>query len=54
MCGIFLVISKKKLNKKKCINSETFIKSRGPDVTNNSFFNKRVFLSNSILSIQAK
>ena len=55
MCGIFLVISKKKLNKKKCINSETFIKSRGPDVTNNSFFfNKRVFLSNSILSITGK
>ena len=38
MCGIFLAISKKKLNKKKCINSETLIKSRGPDITNNSFF----------------
>ena len=55
MCGIFLAISKKKLNKKKCINSETLIKSRGPDITNNSFFfNKKVFLANTILSISGK
>ena len=55
MCGIFLAISKKKLNKKKCIDSEALIKSRGPDITNNSFFfNKKVFLTNTILSISGE
>lgn len=55
MCGIFLAISKKKLNKKKCVDSEALIKSRGPDITNNSFFfNKKVFLTNTILSISGE
>lgn len=52
MCGILLIISKNKLDKNNCLKAESFIKSRGPDFLNNSFFsNGRIFLSNSILSI---
>ena len=52
MCGILLIVSKKKLHKDNCLKAESFIKSRGPDFLNNSFFLKdKIFLSNSILSI---
>ena len=54
MCGILLIISKTKLNKIRCSNAEKFIKSRGPDITVNSYFKKNIFLSNSILSINGK
>ena len=43
MCGILLIVSKYKLNKDSCLKAESFIKSRGPDFLNNSFFKKIKF-----------
>ena len=55
MCGILLVVSKNKVDKKKCLKSQKFIKSRGPDKINFRFLlNNKIFLSNSILSITGK
>ena len=55
MCGILLVVSKNKVDKNKCLKSQKFIKSRGPDKINFRFFlNNKIFLSNSILSITGK
>lgn len=52
MCGILLIVSKKKLDKKKCLISQKSIETRGPDRILNKYFNNgKIFLSNSILSI---
>ena len=53
MCGIFVAISKKKkLNKQICINSAKNLYNRGPDIFKYNFFlDKRLFISNTILSI---
>jgi asparagine synthase (glutamine-hydrolysing) len=55
MCGIFLVISKKKLLKKKCLNVLNVLKKRGPDAYKFEFFNNdQIFLCNTILNITGK
>ena len=55
MCGIFLVISKKKLLKKKCLNALNLLKKRGPDTYKFEFFNNdQIFLCNTILNITGK
>ncbi len=52
MCGIFLAISKKKIDKKKCFKVLENLKQRGPDEFKYSFFNKdKIFLCNTILNI---
>jgi len=53
MCRIFIEISKKKkLNKQICINSAKNLYNRGPDILKYNFFlDKRLFISNTILSI---
>ena len=49
MCGILLIVSKKKLDKKKCLISQKSIETRGPDRILNKYFNNgKIFLSNSI------
>jgi len=57
MCGIFTVLSKKNqpLNPKKCFDALNELYNRGPDIAKYKFFlNKRLFISNSILSITGK
>ena len=56
MCGIFLIVSKKnKLDKKICIKSAKDLYNRGPDVLKyNFFFKKKLFISNTILSLAGK
>lgn len=53
MCGIFIVIAKKKiLNKSKCMRSVRLLYNRGPDILKYNFYNKRkLFISNTVLSI---
>ena len=53
MCGIFLAFSKKKpLNKKICNFSIKDLFNRGPDnLKFNYFFNEKLFIANTILSI---
>ena len=55
MCGIFLVISKKKIHKKNCLNVLNNLKNRGPDACKFEFFNNsKIFLCNTILNITGK
>lgn len=55
MCGIFLVISKKKIQKKKCMNVVNILKKRGPDAYKFEFLNNdKFFLCNTILNITGK
>ena len=56
MCGIFLIYSKKGyLNKKDCLNATEKIKSRGPDkLLKNFYFNRKLYIANSVLSITGK
>lgn len=55
MCGIFLAMSKKYLDKKRCVRASKLIKSRGPDFFLQKFFYKeKLYISNSILSISGK
>lgn len=57
MCGIFTVFSKKNnpLNHSKCFKALNELHNRGPDLKKyNYFLNKRLFISNSILSITGK
>jgi asparagine synthase (glutamine-hydrolysing) len=53
MCGIFIVIAKKKiLNKSKCMRSVRVLYNRGPDILKYNFYNKKkLFISNTVLSI---
>ena len=53
MCGIFLAFSKKKfLNKKICDDAIKDLFNRGPDSLKfNYFFNEKLFIANTILSI---
>ena len=55
MCGIFLVISKKKIQKKKCMSVVNILKKRGPDAYKFEFLNNdKFFLCNTILNITGK
>ena len=56
MCGIFLAYSKKEsLNKKVCSFSIKDLFNRGPDFLKfNYFFNEKLFIANTILSITGK
>ena len=56
MCGIFLAFSKKKyINKKICNFSIKDLFNRGPDSLKfNYFFNDKLFIANTILSITGK
>lgn len=56
MCGIFLAYSKKQpLNKSYCIKSCESLFNRGPDLIKyNFFYEERLFIYNSILSITGK
>ena len=52
MCGIFLVLSRNKVNHTNCLKTSKKLYNRGPDQQRYSFFyNKRLFLSNTVLSI---
>ena len=52
MCGIFLVISKKKVDKDKCFSVLNNLKKRGPDDFKYNFYNNEsVFICNTILNI---
>ena len=52
MCGIFAVISKKKIDKKKCLSVLKNLKKRGPDDCKYDFFNNGlIFIGNTILNI---
>ena len=52
MCGIIIIISKDKLNKKNCLYALDDLKKRGPDKTLFNFFdNEKIFIGNSVLSI---
>ena len=56
MCGIFLVISKKKkIDKKKCQSVLQNLKKRGPDDFKYNFYNNgSIFIANTILNITGK
>ena len=56
MCGIFLVISKKKkVDKKNCLSVLENLKKRGPDDSKYSFYNDGlIFIGNTILNITGK
>lgn len=55
MCGILLIYSKKKLNKKSCLSSLKSISNRGPDKIKYQFFlDNKLFIANTILSIIPK
>ena len=56
MCGIFLVISKKKqVDKKKCFEVLRNLKKRGPDDFKYNFYNNdKIFLCNTILNITGR
>jgi len=56
MCGIFLVISKKKkIDKKKCRSVLQNLKKRGPDDFKYNFYNNgSIFIANTILNITGK
>ena len=56
MCGIILILSKKKkLNKNSCNLAFDAIKNRGPDKFLKQYFlNDKLFIGNSILSIVGK
>ena len=52
MCGIFFVLSKKKLNKQSCLSIANVLKKRGPDACKYEFLNDgHSFLCNTILNI---
>ena len=56
MCGIFLVISKKKkVDKKNCLSILENLKKRGPDDSKYGFYNDGlIFIGNTILNITGK
>jgi asparagine synthase (glutamine-hydrolysing) len=55
MCGVFAVVSRKKLNRDFCKKISSLQFNRGPDVQKYNFFdNDKIFISNSILSITGK
>ena len=56
MCGVLVILSKKKaLNKKKCNLSFNAIKNRGPDFSISKYFlNNKLFIGNTILQIYRK
>lgn len=56
MCGIFFVHSKKNpLNKERCNKMRHLLYNRGPDcLKSNFFFDNKVFILNSVLSITGK
>ncbi len=56
MCGIFLVISKKKkVDRKKCFSVLQNLKKRGPDDFKYNFYNNdKIFLCNTILNITGR
>ena len=56
MCGVFVVISKKKkLEKKKCLSVLRHLKKRGPDDFKYDFYNNgMIFIGNTILNITGK
>lgn len=55
MCGIFIVISKKKLDKKNCLSVLENLKKRGPDDVKYNFYNDELlFIGNTVLNIIGK
>lgn len=56
MCGVLLILSKKRtLNKKKCYLGFDAIKNRGPDLSVSKYFlNNKLFIGNTVLQVTGK